>query len=398
MNYKILIIFSFLAVNLIASNKSFDYYADGVYDTYTEVENSLRRGLKEKKLKDLKNKWIIVQDISNDSTVQLIFYRTVASKNNFFEAVIAKNLTNNKNYLIYGAYSRKADAIYASKRLLDKGINIQVRFNDNNDEYTNNPIVIKKLIQDMKKLLQDTPMIVVKKTEIIEKEVSSEKKQKTKIVYVEKKKCSNRGVSRKSVLSSIVRSEFKKVKARFAIRGKIDSKHKMIVYREQSGTVNKFKEKDFFKGFKITAIYYNKQTGYRILKLMGLDGKTYKIYKKAKSECDCDKKAKNAETHKLSSKKQRKEMKGQSVKKVAKKQRSTKKTTQNSSVYKCNFNKISNVYTRDGSQKDIKDTHYANKIMLVKLKKEGSRYSVKHAGYEEVYIKPFFKRFCEKQQ
>ena len=387
---KSFVVLLLLTISSFASSKSFDYYSDGVYDAYTEIENSLRRGLKEEKIKDLGSKWLVLQDISNDSTVQIIFYRTVAHKNNFFEAVIAKRKDNNKNYMVYGAYSRKADAQYASKKLLEKGISAKVVYSRGDDEYNTNPIVVKKLIVDMKKLLKDTPVVVVRRTEILDSAPVTQKqiqckKAKPKIIYKSK------GVGK----SKIVRSEFAKLKVKWKRRATVDTKEKVISYKERSGYINHFKIKDYFKGFKITDIYFSKKTGYAVVKVMGIDGKTYKLYEKKKQkkdDCAELKKEKTKAAHHKEIKKNN-ESKGDSK---SFRKNKVQNNADESGLYLCDFNKINVAYLKGSKRVNVRNTHYYKKILKVKVSKEKGLYKIQYSGYETIFIKPFYFKQCKK--
>jgi len=385
---KLLFLTLLLISSLIeASTKSFDFYTDGVYDAYTEIENSLRRGLKEDKIKDLENRWLVIQDITKDSTVQLIFYRTVAHKNNFFEAVIARDEKTRKNYMVYGSFTRRADAEYASTKLLDKGLNVKVVYAGKNSNFTTNPIVVKKLIADMKKLLEDTPVLVIKRTEIL----TDEKKCSDKNVIVKKvvQKC-----DKKKELKSIVLKQFYKLREQWKFRGTVDLAKKEVVFRERSGIKNHFKIKDFFKGFKISEIYYASSTQNSVVKLLGFDGRTYKLYKK---KCEPLKKE-----QKSKQKKAKIEQKKHIAKKTIEKPSKPKPSKLNvaaekqDDVYMCDFSLIKIAYTKKGDKVRVKDTHYSGKIIDVKVKKDGDRYELRHSGFETLLIRPFYFKYCNK--
>ena len=347
-------------VSLFASDKSFSYYTDGVYDTYSEIENSLRSGLKEEALEDIQSKWLVVQDISSDSTVQIIFYRTIAHKNNFFNSVIAKNNSNNKNYMVYGKYARKADAEFALNRLKEKGLNPFIVFSGKDNSYTTNPIVVKKFIKDMKNLLRNTPVLLIKTTETIES--SKCEKQKVKTVYIEKKvqekQCS---------FDSKVYSDFKLFKEQWRLRGKINFKNKTIVYKERSGHTNTFGIKDLFKGYKITEIYFAKRTGFYVAKLLASNGKTYKLYTKKTSS--------NKYKEKKKKKKQYRDKKAKA-----------KAQSDSNSFALCDFTKISNVKLPNGNRVDIKDTYYAGQTLKVKHSISGKEHKLKYGSYSPILV------------
>lgn len=393
MRISLFVFLSIFSVLLQASNKSFDYWQDGVYDAYTEIENSLRRGLKEDKLKDLKNKWLIIQDISKDSTVQLIFYRTVAYKNNFLEAVTVKNNINGKNYVIYGSYNRKADAVYASKRLSEKGIEADTVYSGDNVSYSNNPIIIKKLIMDMKLLLEDTPVIVVKETEILNKDSSKDLPRKQ--VKCKKTVCPK--ISKNEILNNNVLHNFFSLEAKFKLRGKIDTDDETVIFEERSGIKNHYKKKDFFKGFKITEIYKNSQTGFAVVKIMGDNGKTYKLYEKISDSSKPKSKKSAVKAVKKEEEKKLGYVSNSKAKTDVKKKNIAVNTTDNTDVYRCDFSKISIAKDKAGNKISVSKTHYADKQLDVRITKGEKEYKIQYSGYETIFIQPYYFKNCSKR-
>lgn len=161
---KKILMAALVAVTVANAGNEYVYYQDGIYDAYSQINKDIKDGLKENIVKDLADKYLVEVNLKSYSLVDLIFFKAIAQKNQMFNTVVVKDLGDGENYIVFDAYQRKADAVYAANKLEESGISAKITFNEGR-KLRQNPLVIKKIIGDIKNELSDAPvkMVVIEK-------------------------------------------------------------------------------------------------------------------------------------------------------------------------------------------------------------------------------------------
>lgn len=144
-------------------NGALDYYKDGVYNTTSLINKHLREGLQETVLDQYHNKYLVVANLDKMSFVDIIFYENIAEKQQILDVKIAKKISSGESYMVFGAFERKADASMIQDRLADSGVETDVMLNSEpKNGYVQNPLIVKKYLGDIRELIKDMPVRVVK--------------------------------------------------------------------------------------------------------------------------------------------------------------------------------------------------------------------------------------------
>lgn len=155
----VMVMLTVAGICLSASDSGMDYYRDGVYDTTAQINKHLRNGLQEQVMDHYKNRYLVLIDLERYSTVDILFFETVAERNHILDVETVKNTKNNKSYMVFGAFERQADADLISQKMNDSTVTTDVRFNT--DVYVKNPIVVKKFLSDIREMIKDMPVKVI---------------------------------------------------------------------------------------------------------------------------------------------------------------------------------------------------------------------------------------------
>lgn len=144
-------------------NGALDYYKDGVYNTTSLINKHLREGLQETVLDQYQNKYLVIANLDKMSFVDIIFYENIAEKQQILDVKIAKKISSGESYMVFGAFDRKADASMIQDRLADSGVETDVIYNNEpKNGYVQNPLIVKKYLGDIRELIKDMPVRVVK--------------------------------------------------------------------------------------------------------------------------------------------------------------------------------------------------------------------------------------------
>lgn len=141
-----------------------DYYYDGVADTMSQINKEIADGINKEEIQGVSGKVAILTPLQNVSTFQIVFFKTVASKSNLFDAktVIDKN---GVSYLLYDLKTREIDAEFVVRKLSEKGIPAFTKLLTSDDKLFKDPIILSELIQKVSSQIKDLPtkIIVVEK-------------------------------------------------------------------------------------------------------------------------------------------------------------------------------------------------------------------------------------------
>jgi hypothetical protein len=145
------------------SSNALDYYKDGIYDTTTLINKYLKEGLQETVLDQYYEKYLVLANLDQSSYVDTIFFQNVAEKGQIQSVKIAKRLSDNKSFMVFGSFERKADADMIQQKLMSSGIETAVILNkEPKNGYVVNPIIIKKYLGEIRELIKDMPIKVIK--------------------------------------------------------------------------------------------------------------------------------------------------------------------------------------------------------------------------------------------
>jgi len=237
----------------IEPKKFLNIYQQAIYDTYLQLQNFIIEGVDVYQIKSYDGKIIVGIPIDNLPINKIIFYSVIGNRNSFNVRTVYDQHTK-RGYLVFGAYSREADADYAIQQLKSLNINAVKIYNGN---WFNNPVVVNSIVQQLKNsALANFPVKVVKIKEIYykEKPIYIPFKPKTQVVKlplnVQIKKC-------KMLLykNNILQSEKARIKKLITLIGHI--KREAIPIADDSMIGFKWKGKiykkgDMIDGFKIT--------------------------------------------------------------------------------------------------------------------------------------------------
>jgi len=159
---RILLIVLLLLTTGIEAKKanSFEFYSDGIYDAYIQINREVQAGLSTRYMEEYNNKYLVVLDVENSSTVDIIYYKTIGSKNSL-SADSVVYISTGRSYLVFDHFDRKANAKLLLKKLSSYGLNVKIFDKRGGRSYKRNPIVITKLINDLKDTVKNTPVKVL---------------------------------------------------------------------------------------------------------------------------------------------------------------------------------------------------------------------------------------------
>ncbi|MDD4969872.1 MAG: hypothetical protein PHT07_10635 [Paludibacter sp.] len=144
-------------------NKALEDYKEGVYNTTSLINKQLREGLQETILDQYQGKYLVVANLDKMNLVDIIFYENIAQQQQILDVKTAKRVSSGENFIVFGAFERKADASMIQDRLADSGVETEVVYNsDPKNGYMQNPIIVKKYLGDIRELIKDMPVRVVK--------------------------------------------------------------------------------------------------------------------------------------------------------------------------------------------------------------------------------------------
>lgn len=143
-----------------------DYYYDGVADTMSQINKEIDDGINKEEIQGVSGKVAILTPLQNVSTFQIVFFKTVASKSNLFDAktVIDKN---GVSYLLFDLKTREIDAEFVVRKLSEKGIPAFTKLLTTDDKLFKDPIILSELIQKVSSQIKDLPTKIV----VVEKKI-----------------------------------------------------------------------------------------------------------------------------------------------------------------------------------------------------------------------------------
>lgn len=353
----------FVLSQSFAKSNSFDYYSDGIYDTYIQISKDIQSGLSERYMSEYEGKYLVVMEVTNSSVVDIIFYKTLGAKNSLRpESVVYEG--NGKIYLVFDTFDRLPNADFLRRKLKDFGLDTEIFECKSKKSYKRNPIVIKKVINDLKFTVKNIP------TKVITVQVESKKSKKT-------------SSSTKTVDSFLMLRE------EFCEEGKI--KGNVLFLRK-----NKYKEHDILSGFGIVDIQPDK------VLLKGDDDKFYSIKSSfCKKESEIVKvKKKSSKTNTVNKKEVVNNKPKIHNKVIVEDDVDTDDDKEKEYPYQCDFRKI--LTAKDDKWKPIRisDTFYEKKNKVnVEIKEHNKKYvRVRSVGAPILFItKRTMNKACEKQ-
>lgn len=199
-----------------------DYYYDGVADTMSQINKEIADGINKEELQGVSGKVAILTPLQNVSTFQIVFFKTVASKSNLFDAktVIDKN---GVSYLLYDLKTREIDAEFVVRKLSEKGIPAFTKLLTTDDKLFKDPIILSELIQKVSSQIKDLPtkIIVVEKKIYIDNDKTQTYPQ-TKTIVPSNTPQRFEEVSKKPVWNSFAFSDLAKKIAKDGVFSKED--------------------------------------------------------------------------------------------------------------------------------------------------------------------------------
>jgi len=359
-----------LSTSLSATEgEAFDYYSDGIWDAYLQINKDIQRGLDEKPLTKYRNKYLVAMNIDEVSTVNIIFYKTVGVKNGLTPEVVS-HIASEKNYLVFGSFSRKPNARDLKKRLLEyklEGIKI---FDKNTAvEYKRNPLIVKKLISDLSYSIKGSSSLFV--TKKASKKTSSKKIVKKETAY---------DIDSPNVI------KFLRIREKFCRKGFAKDETLYICN-------TKYSKGDNLEGFSIKTIEHNKKGD--LVVLLGNDGLHYKIRSSwckslPKESGNGFKTVEQIDQNKSDGNFTKEKDTDKEMPSLAKEDKE----------YICDFTKISTGQMENGSAIRIKDTGYhGNSAMPVRVyETSNNTLKIKGRGKEYIYLgELYFNRACTKK-
>lgn len=186
---------------------AFEYYSDGIYDTYLQIDKDIKKGMSERYMTEFSGEYLVGVDIDKSSTVDIIYYQTIGAKNSL-EPVTVKHVRSGRNFLIFDKFPRKADAKLLQKKLTKYSLAAKIYEKANTRTYRRNPLVIKKLIVDLEDMIKSTPV---------------------KIITIEKRgQGCNKGTTQKKTLPTASLGEYLEIKKRFCQKSAVGNKELTI--------------------------------------------------------------------------------------------------------------------------------------------------------------------------
>lgn len=366
----------------------FKAYQEGVYNTTALINKHLREGLQETVLDQYAGKYLVVANLDKMSFVDIIFYENISEKQQILDVRTAKKMNTGENFMVFGAFERKADATMIQERLAESGLETEVVFNSEpKNMYVQNPLIVKKYLGDIRELIKDMPVRVVKIEKTIVKDGSEVK-------------CQPSAVTPKfdALPNLSVQDEFAKIEDQWIKGGETGNKPSNYIAIKRFGGFLNGKKNYYVIGEKIGCfllknIIHNDYAKTDSIILIGPDLREYiatkpsnlykaektpapakKIYTKKKAAPVIKKKTCTTGTPTLD---------GGFCPDEA--DATVKQTSASSNDYQCDFGKISLVRIGDKSMK-TSSTAYAGVENVSITKKDSSYVSVRSPGKPEVSI------------
>jgi len=348
---KIFISIFFIPLALFSAS-NLDFYMDGISDAYTQITREISQGLSERKMREYRNKFLVILDVDDKAISDIIFYKTVGTRASL-PSVVVKNRRNKKNYIVFSAYSRKADALNAKRKLMSYGIVASV-IRGSGESFVRNPMIVKNFINVMK--MQERKRI--KKAKLTKEQKHQKKVLKyygaygKELLVLRRNICTGNGFIHKGGIH---------------IAGK------------------NYKRGDSIGNFKVASI---KKVGSNFSAI--LEDPDEMVYRLSKLDC------KNIKKHQKNIKKEDR---------IAQKKEETPKTLTNhdknedNGVYVCDFRKLRTAKNIDMKPIKLSDTTYFGKNFNVYAKKTGNGYwKVRHSGAEILNLSEhYFEKICKKK-
>lgn len=366
------------------ADSEFDYYADGIYDTFIEIDKEIKEGLNERYMSEYEGQFIVAINVDNASTVKIIFYKAVGAKKGLSPTLV-KHVASQKSYLVYGHFERKANARELKKRMIEHKISDVKIFNKAKaTSYRRNPIVIKNFVSALKYEIKKEPSGYSRTKQKQKKKINS----KIKVMTVGKKE--------KCYTESTIVISFLKLREKYCKEGFI-----------KDGSVY-FCNKRYHVGQKIKGFLLKEikeQNGEKIAVLLGDDGQHYKLKdswcKNPKSPCGESKYTPTKKENKGKSASAKKGVSSDKKEKIesSKTNKQKKKTKKKGILYYCDFTNIPTV--RDVKTKKpmrVKDTPYAGfKEIRIKIySSNANQLKIRGEGKDYILIsRKYFERACK---
>lgn len=396
----------FFSASLFAGGgESLDYYKDGIYDTTSLVNKYLKEGLQETVLDQYQGKYLVVLNLEKSSYVETIFFQNIAEKEQIQDVKIAKRINDGKTYMVFGAYDRKADADMIRDRLFESGIDAVVFLNnDPRNGYIVNPIIVKKYLGEIRELIKDMPVKVIKIEKTFAKDGSncSTTPPPPPLGYS--------GLSNHMIDAQSIDEEFMTIENEWQTGGELPcNASNYVAFKRLKGTLagkkNYFIIGEKIKCFTLKNIIRNDYSMTDSIVLIGPDGKE-RIASRKSTPCGTPtqkSKAKKATPKKVYAKAVRTCANGVvsdfcpedgGVKPAD--QKPAQVQTQAQAGVKCDFNRIS-LAKINGSTVKISASPYAGKVTGVSIVSQDSSYTtVQAAGMPSVSISSTsFKDSCK---
>jgi hypothetical protein len=244
-----------------------DYYKDGVRNTTSLINKHLRDGLQENVLDQYYGRYLVATNLEKLSFVDIIFYENIAEKAQILDVKIVKKISTGESFMVFGAYERKADAEMIQTQLMESDIEANVVKNDESKNgYVSNPLIVKKYLSDIRELIKDMPVKVIK----IEKTIAKDG-AKCELPLP--------ALANKSMDFSWLQDEFKRIEETWIARGEASSGSNYIAFLRIKGALAG-KKNYYFTGekiscFRLKSIIHNNYAMTDSIYLEGPDGNVY---------------------------------------------------------------------------------------------------------------------------
>lgn len=365
-------------------------YQEGVYSTTALINKHLREGLQETVLDQYASKYLVVANLDKMSFVDIIFYENISEKQQILDVRTAKKVNTGENFMVFGAFERKADASMIQERLGENGLETEVIYNSEaKNMYVQNPLIVKKYLSDIRELIKDMPVRVVKVEKTILKDGSDQKCQPSALL----------SQKLESLPNLSIQEEFSKLEDQWIKGGETGNKASNYIAIKRTGGFLIGKKNYYVIGEKIGCfllknIIHNDYAKTDSIILMGPDLREYVATKPSNFY--------RIEKASITPKKVYAK-KVVPIQKTKKKTCTTgnptldggfcpdeadataKQTNTTANDYQCDFGKISLVKIGDKSKK-TSSTSYSGIENVIIIKKDSSYVSVKSAGKPEVSI------------
>jgi hypothetical protein len=401
---KIILLFLLAGITpcLYASSKNMKYYEDGIFDGYTQVSKDLKSGIDEHEMTEYQNSYLVIKHLKDFAIPDIIFFKTIAVRNNLYNAAVVRDIETNEDYIVFGFFPREADAIFANQRLLESGVEAKVQYNSTL-VYRRNPIIVKKYLNDMKNILSSMPVKVI----VVDKYIVPDPKNTPQALADQRE--INQTLSDKE--KQQLENEYKQINEWFQ-KGKFStSKSAFFVFHPILKTWNGYGEGDPIKSFTVKRAALKKAGVFEVI-LEDRVGNQYVMLRKfgvsAAQETEAeDKKTPQANEIKKAGTAPKDDNQGKAIsapKAATKKdpvpesetiKGETSKRVQKDSMI-CDFSKVRTLKI-DGNTVQTKDTLYANESLEVRvLKKTEEGVIIKNGSRPKAVISNlYFQRHCK---